>query len=592
MFFAILDKTVGPIRNLTRRFQKTPEIRVALLKSGSSALLSDPNPEDYFEAVRQWEIALTEAGVAFRVIADQDLTPEIASNSTVLVLPSAVCLSDSQRATIQALPKAGVGIVASGALGARDASCGWRGWDFLTSITGVQKPSASPVTHGAFAIFRGGQYYSEAVPAGFRLDLPPQELVVGALHSPDAYRSAGRLRPATGDAPEEVALASHGTYQGSRFVWLGFKETLTEASGKDQRATLNQYMADSVLWVGRQPLTTFGNWPNRSRAAVMLAETSDSPESAGPAATVFAQERVPATYLLTSSNARTAPAALRRLKEVGEIASGGDTSDAFAEQDAGSQTARLVKARAELERLGSSPIVGFDPPQQVWDTSTVDALRNAGYSYYLDRADFGRAVPQLIITKQETKWFLPPRDVEVARISTTGASDIEEIARYHGPGQLGVDLADGFIRDFRLAEFVGGLYTLSFRSDLLGAAANTHILKAVVQRMKVDRAWITSGDRLTEWWSQREKVRVESRTISPTRIRIAVTNRSDRPMENASVYVYLPHRPKSVRLIPVMLDRMTPHTEMMNGGDDVLRLEFRRLEPELSYVGLIVVDEQ
>jgi hypothetical protein len=180
----------------------------------------------------------------------------------------------------------------------------------------------------------------------------------------------------------------------------------------------------------------------------------------------------------------------------------------------------------------------------------------------------------------------------LARISSTGATDMEVIARYRRPGALGIDLADGFVRDFRLTQFVGGLYTLSFRSDLLGAAENTPILKSVVQTMKADRAWITSGEQLTAWWSQREKVKVESRMISPTRIRIAITNRSNRPMQNASVSIYLPRRPKRVRLIPVMLDRMTPHSEMQNGGDDVLRLEFQTLKPELSYVGLIVLDEQ
>lgn len=592
IFFTILDKTVGPVRNLARLFRNNQDISVTLLKSGTSALLSDPNPEDYFDAVRQWEIALTEAGIPFRVIGDQDLTPEIASHSTVLVLPSAVCISDAQRAAIRSLSKAGVGIVASGALGVRDATCAWRGWDFLTSITGVQKPVAAPATQGAFAIFRGGQYFSEAVPAGFRLELPKQELIYGTVRSPDVYRSDGRLRPAIGDAPEEVALASHGVYEAARMVWLGFKETLIEGSGKDQRAALNQYMSHSVLWAGRQPIATFANWPNRSRAAVVLAESIEGPESATPAATVLRQERVSATYLLTSSKARTASAALRYLKENGEIASGGDTSDAFAEQDSGSQTARLVKARAELERLGSAPILGFDPPQQVWDEATVDALRTAGYSYYFDRSDFQRAVPQLLIAKEETKWFLPPREVELARISTSGATDMEVIARYRRPGALGPDLADGFVKDFRLTEFVGGLYTLSFRSDLLGAAENTHILRSVVRTMKADRAWITSGEQLTSWWSQREKVKVESRMISPTRIRIAVTNRSNRPMLNASVQVYLPRRPKIARVVPVMLDKMTPHSEIVDGGDDVLRLEFPSLKPELSYVGLIVLDEK
>ncbi len=592
IFFAILEKTVGPIRNLTRMFRGNPVGSVALLKSGNSALMSNPNPEDYFDAVRQWEIALSEAGIPFRVIADDDLVPEIASDSTVLVLPSAVCLSDAQRKAIQALAKVGVGIVASGALGARDATCAWRGWDFLTAVAGVRNPEAAPVTQGASAIFRGGQFYSESVPAGFRVDLPPQELVFGTVRSPDVYRSEGKLFPIGDKSPEEVALASHGTYQGTRMVWLGFKETLTEGSEKHQRAALNHYMAHAVRWVGRQPIATFGNWPNRSRAAVLLAETIDSPESATPAARILQAERVPATYLLPSSKAGNGGAALRRLKEIGEIASAGDTAEAFAEQDVGNQTARLVKARSRLESLASVPILGFDPPQQVWDEATVDALRNAGYFYYLDRSEYQRAVPQLMVSKLETRWFLPPRQVEVARISAAGTTDMEQIARYRRPGALGVDLADGFVRDFRLTEFVDGLYTLSFRSDLLGAPENTHILRAIVKTMKGDRAWIASGEQISAWWSQREKVKLESQIISPTRIRIAITNRSNRPMQNASVYVYLPRRPKIVRLIPLMLGRMTPRPEMVNGGDDVLRLEFPELKPELSYVGLIVLDEE
>lgn len=592
IFFAILEKTVGPIRNLGRLFRGAPVSSVALLKSGNSALMSDPNPEDYFDAVRQWEIALTEAGIPFRVIADDDLLPEIANTSNVLVLPSAVCLSDGQRKAIQALAKAGVGIVASGALGARDATCVWRGWEFLTTVAGVRNPEAAPVTQGASAVFRGGQYFSEGVPAGYRIELPPQELVFGTVRSPDIYRSEGRLLPVGNKPPEEVALASHGTYQGTRLVWMGFKETLTEGSEKYQRAALNQYMANSVRWVGRQPIATFGNWPNHSRAAVMLAETVDTPEAALPAARILQQERVTGTFLLPSSKVAGASAALRRLKESGEIASSGDTTEAFAEQDVSNQTARLVKARSKLEQLAAAPIFGFDPPQQVWDAATVDALRNAGYFYYLDRAEYHRAVPQLMISKVETNRFLPPRQVEVARISAAGTTDVEMIARYRRPGPLGLDLAEGFVRDFRLTEFVDGLYTLSFRGDLLGAAENTQILRSVVKTMKGDRAWIASGEQLTAWWSQREKVKLESQMISPTRIRIAITNRSNRAMPNPSVYIHLPRRPKMVRLIPLTLGRMTPRLDMMNGGDDVLRLEFTELKPELSYVGLIVLDEE
>src|ERR1700749_836428 len=84
LFSTILDKTIGSIRNLW-----TPggiPVHAAILRSSTSSLLSEPNPEDYFDTERQWEIVMNESGIPFRVISDDDLNPSIASYANVLVL--------------------------------------------------------------------------------------------------------------------------------------------------------------------------------------------------------------------------------------------------------------------------------------------------------------------------------------------------------------------------------------------------------------------------------------------------------------------------------------------------------------------------
>jgi hypothetical protein len=588
IFFTILDKTIGPVQNLWR--PAAAPIKVALLRSVTSSLLSEPNPEDYFDTERQWEIVLNEAGIGFRVIGDEDLTPALSSTANVLVLPSAVCVSDAQRAAIKALAQQGMGMVASGALGARNANCSWKGWDTLTAVTGIKDPDTVSMQQDTYAGLRGGQFYSEMIPAGYRLSVPPQELILGTIKAPDLFWSDGRLRPARGDSADSVALGTHAIYGKSRVVWFGFKETLPDSSGKDQRIALNRYLTAAVRWVGRQPLAAFGNWPGHRRGAVMIAESVQDAEEARPAAEMFRQEKIPATFFIASAQAQAAPGAMNRLRETGEIASAGDTELAFAEQDLDRQTARLRTARKSLERLGSPRVVGFDPPQQVWDSSTVTALEQSGYSYYFDHSAFERAVPELMVMPQ-AKTFPPVDPVELARISAMAASDIEVISHYRGPKPYRDDLVEGFLQDFRMSEYLGGLYTLSFRSDLLGTADNLHIVQAAIKQFKDDRAWIASGEGLTTWWSQRDKVRVESRAISATRIRLSVSNRSSAPMLDASVYVYLPHRPKAVRIQPSLLNRVVPRTEIMNGIDDVLRLDFSKLNAESGYVCVIVLDE-
>jgi hypothetical protein len=96
---------------------------------------------------------------------------------------------------------------------------------------------------------------------------------------------------------------------------------------------------------------------------------------------------------------------------------------------------------------------------------------------------------------------------------------------------------------------------------------------------------------MTAWWSQRDKVRLEAHLITASRIRLSISNRDVRPLAAASVYVYLPRKPKSVRIQPALLSRIRPHSEVMNGTDDVLRLDFPKLNPESAYECVIVLDE-
>ncbi len=589
IFLTILDKTIGPLSNLWR--PAAPPIRVALLRSTSSAMLSEPNPEDYFNTERQWEVVLNESAIGFKVIPDEDLTPQLSASANVLVLPSAVCLSDAQRSAIRTLAQQGMGIVASGALGARNANCSWKGWDTLSSLTGLKDPDTVGLTQEAYAGLRGGQFFSELVPAGYRVSLPKQELVFGSSHSPDIFWSDGRLRPARGETADGVAVGLHGAFGKGRVVWFGFNETLPDSSGNQQRSAMNRYLTAAVRWVGRQPMAVFGNWPGHSRAAVLIAEDVQHPDQAQPAADLMRHEKVPVVFFVNSSHAAASPIAVRLLRQSGEIASSGDSDLAFADEGIGRQKTRLVNARALLERGASAPVSGFNPPQQVWDADTISALQQAGYAYYFDHSAFERAVPEIMVAPK-AKSIVPTDPIELARISAMAASDVEVVAAYRGPTPWQDDLGDGFLRDFQMAQYLGGVYTLSFRSDLLGAPDNLHILQSVIRKIKGDRVWVASGSDVTSWWSQRDKIRLESQVISETRIRLSVSNRSSKPMTDASVYLYLPHRPKSVRVQPALLTRMVPRTEIMVGNDDVLRLDFPKLNAESGYVCVLILDEK
>jgi hypothetical protein len=187
---------------------------------------------------RQWEVVLDEAGVPYRVIADEDLTPGL----------SAIASRRRCAFPMRKRPRSAPWLKRAWAVGARNANCSWKGWDTLTALTGMKEPDTVSLKQDSYAGLRGGQFFSELVPAGYRLSAPSQELVFGTAHAPDIFWSDGRLRPARGDSADAVAMGLHGLYKSGRFVWFGFKETLPDSSGKDQRSALNRYLLAAVRW--------------------------------------------------------------------------------------------------------------------------------------------------------------------------------------------------------------------------------------------------------------------------------------------------------------------------------------------------------
>src|SRR6185295_3027351 len=106
------------------------------------------------------------------------------------------------------------------------------------------------------------------------------------------------------------------------------------------------------------------------------------------------------------------------------------------------------------------------------------------------------------------------------------------------------DLGDAFLREFEVGKYLGGVYTFGFRGSLLGARENRPLLTSVLRRMKKSKAWFASASQLTEWWSKREKIRVDCRRVHQHRIRVAVTNRGRQEITGFTIDLHLPYRPK------------------------------------------------
>jgi hypothetical protein len=469
-------------------------------------------------------------------------------------------------------------------MGARNADCSWHGWEFLEDMTGVKDLVSLTPEQQSFATFRGHQFYSNAVPAGLILDLPRHELAAGVADTPDIYLSDERWRPAGGRRPAEAAIAVHRRLENGRVVWLGFNERLVGSKLENGPQWFESYARAGIRWVAHEPLIAVANWPKRQQAAVLVSVEAGSDMAAAKAASgVCVEQNVPATVFLSKPPEPGEPLAGRYV----EIGAGGDPNQPVSERNVFGQVQFLKDLKSSLEAGDELQITGFKPPQDLWDLDTMVAMRSSGYRYFLDHGTNHQAVPELFEFPSAT-WF--GGKVEVAKISSGWSNDFEVVSEYKGPTPWTEELSRGFLDEFGWGLYLGGNYTLSIRSSLLGAPENLPILRSMLRHLKQQPVWFATGTQLSNWWSRRDKVRVEAQRVNQHRVRVSVVNRGREAVEDLSVYLHLPHRPTRIRLISEFIGR-TPPQHTLEPNEDVLRLEFPRLNKESSQVFLVAMDE-
>ncbi len=115
---AIVKELCGFLEHEDHHFESAEPLPYAavLFSRQTADLYGGADPERRWEGcLRGWLKALTRSRIPFRLIVDQDLTPERLERFAVLCLPNAACLSDQQIQAVSGFVEQGGGLVATGA---------------------------------------------------------------------------------------------------------------------------------------------------------------------------------------------------------------------------------------------------------------------------------------------------------------------------------------------------------------------------------------------------------------------------------------------------------------------------------------------
>ncbi len=478
-----------------------PQASAGAAASFSSVLFESPGNEGYFEdatfygnQLRRWR-ELTEAvGGDVRSVSDAAGIRGVAPDE-LLVLPEAPCISSEELAAISRHLARGGSIVSNWALGVRDGSCEWRGWQVLTDVTGAEAIRELVNRPALFFTVPGGLPTSPGIDAGTRVELRPDPAIALRMQGPRIYWSDWALNPAPD--PEgvgaDVAVSTTRTPQGGRVTWFGVRAD--QGATPADSAKLVRVLENGIRWGAGVSHAAPAQWPGAARTALVFAmdvEGQDASVNARDAAAMFELEGLPISLYVVSGLVQDDEVLADALHSVGEV--GARTVDhtplvGLTRQD---QTIRLRRSWNDVERWTGEGPAGLRPPEEAVDAVTLEAWRRVGGRYVLASNEARSASPEIHETESGPVVLLPrllKDDYTVIVRDVTIRSQ---------------RLADAFVSGARKMRAIGGLAVVAGHTQIIAPGPRLEAIRTVADSVRAQGEWwLAEGGEVADWWLKR-----------------------------------------------------------------------------------------
>ena len=476
--------------------------------------------------VSEWRATITAVGATARIVNATSARDDRAAR--VLVVPSSPCLTVEAHEAIDAVTARGGGVVLTGLTGIHDGGCRPIGYGLIIGVTGASRADTLESRPMAYVTLSADNPLTIDIPPGSRIDLNPGRQVALRLPRRDAFYSDYALQPEpAGKAPLLDVAITHNWRGRGRVVYWGFE--LRDVVGLPwDRALATLLARNSLAWAAGTPTAAIEPWPKGRVAAATIAQDVEAGfQNAQLALDSLRAAHVRSTYFLTSDIARRYDGLSRDLANVGgEIGSHTENHRLLGGLPASRQRDRLETSQHELTKLLGLPVDGLRPPQEQFDMATMKAWLAVGGRYLFGANDSRSASPELLPVGRDT----------LVLIGRVGSDDFGAAAAAHNdPAKT----ARIFLDEYERLRALGGLYALSYHSQLLAGPELVPSLARVARAIAADTAvWLATTGEIAEWW--RDRAQLEARvTQRVDGFDVTVHNRGERLVGSAVVRIDL-----------------------------------------------------
>jgi peptidoglycan/xylan/chitin deacetylase (PgdA/CDA1 family) len=489
----------------------------------------------------------------------------------VIILPSAVALSDEEKSALLKFQSDGGSLLATWATGTRDQRGVWLGWDFLDKLGAKSWGEMSADSDAHYLVLDGESPLSYTHAAGMRIWMgktAEHPLLLSGEKLAGRVMDWARI-PVIEQAGQGAIVYSNGAANAGRCAVYAF----AESSWESQPQPLYTLVDDTLNWLTHRPNIVRSAWPNGKRAAeVIEMDTEDGFPNALRFASMMSSVGYKGSFFILTSVAKLYPDVLFTLAKDFDLGYHGDIHISFKDQPEALQAQRMDTMIADMKTLlpDHAPLTGFRAPTEGYDKITEKLLQNRGVRYHV-------ADPNS--TEARLPFFDKIEGVDnadtIVVLPRTQRDDINLSKQ-----EISVDqTAQALIEDLRYTLDMGALGLLSVHSQNYGDRANlTQAMPTFLTELKKhrDKLWLASSTQVAQWWRERDRFKVSSQLVGK-RLEFDVTIQGDRPLEGASLTLMLPQKAMKANIQGIKTGM--PEVKIERIDDYRLSIQFGKLEP-------------
>ncbi|MFZ2999735.1 MAG: polysaccharide deacetylase family protein [Undibacterium umbellatum] len=539
-------------------------------------LYASPNTRSYFASIggnydrllTPWRAYAKQRQLSFKEISD----PQELSNikDGVLVLASAVALSEQERTSLQEYRARGGAILATWATGTRNEKGEWAGWQFLEAMGATSKGEIALESKARFLILNGETPLTHSQPAGQRIWLgnASESLLRFSGEGAASIMDWARVQEPERKNESAVLYAEPSADSGRSAVFA-----FAESAWESQPYPIYSLVDDTLIWLQRRPALLRAAWPEGKYAAQIIEmDTEEGFANALRFASLIRSINYRGSFYVLTSVAKQFPAEMKQLAREYDIGFHGDTHISFKEQGLNEQEKRINIMREDLKSIlpDLPAITGFRAPLEGYDQTTQSLLQKNGFLHHVTDPNSSEGRLPVFVKidgiSQDKAMILLPRTQRDDLNLNKEQLDLEQTRQ-------------ALISDAETSKQMGALGLLSVHSQSFEEnSLLTQAFPAYLAYLKANRntVWLASSSQVADWWHERDRLKLSS-SIAGKRIEFDMTVTGNKPLANASLILMLPQKSQLPNVLGLKIGM--PKATVRRIDDFRAAIVFETLEP-------------